>query len=496
LSLYGESDYSTLDFDLVIQDGQPTYPHDPLEMGDYNMANYSGDGGSINTSTWVTDDYNTITITELDWIQKGDGAVTKLALRSSKDIDDIEPDDESAVTFWSADEVEVGERRPKLIVNYTEAEEDLFGTYDQRIKLTVDKDKIDTADLTWFPVTVFFTSTQGEEIFDEFDADGDYMKCAFTKADGSTQLYAEMELFDHSESKAIYHVSRDGWAISSSATTDFYYYYDNDASDNTTYIGAVNTTAGGNVWDGNYELVSHQVDATTSTVLDSTSNSNDGTKKGANEPVEAAGKVGQAQDFESSTTDYFTIPDSVNVETTGNYTWEFIIKPESFAAVLNALICKRKDPDSDNTSPYLIIIEDRSGEIANPPRLRWLMGDNDTGLGLDIFGDTTLETGTYYYITLTINGTTAVIYLNGAVDGGDTYSGTRVTNAADVHVGIYYTDSALFPYDGIMDEARYSHVARNAAWAKATYNSLWDTLLTYGAEETGIINAIFFGMNF
>jgi len=55
--------------------------------------------------------------------------------------------------------------------------------YDKRIKLTIDHTKVDDT-LSDFPVTVFFTSTQGEEIFTEFDADSDYMKCAFTSSDG------------------------------------------------------------------------------------------------------------------------------------------------------------------------------------------------------------------------------------------------------------------------------------------------------------------------
>ena len=104
---------------------------------------------------------------------------------------------------------------------------DLYGTYDQRIKLTIDNTKID-ATLTWFPVTVFFTNSQGEEIFTEFDADTDYNKVCFTKADGITALFAECELFDDSEQKAVYHVSTNGWDISSSADTDYYMYYDND----------------------------------------------------------------------------------------------------------------------------------------------------------------------------------------------------------------------------------------------------------------------------
>ena len=40
-------------------------------------------------------------------------------------------------------------------------------------------------------------------------------------------------------------------------------------------------------------------------------------------------------------------------------------------------------------------------------------------------------------------------------------------------------------FDGIMDELRISSTARSSAWQNATYDSLWDTLLTYGSEETG-----------
>ncbi|NQU18881.1 hypothetical protein HQ550_01855 [bacterium] len=346
--------------------------------------------------------------------------------------------------------------------------------WDNRIKFTIDNTKVDD-DLSHFPVTVSLTSTQGEEVFTEFDADTDYMKVAFTKDDGVTELYAEKELFsiepsytsqypvaqsddyvksttkfntnywayfttnpalsltgswasnqwasavttnqrfhidlgsaktitriyyenshnsggetwqgvnnftfwgsntagdfaeltyaedgtwvaltgvsqstfdrhigttevpvDEADPKyitvtnntayryyafkfadnygatnygvrrielqtedprAIYHVSKTGWEISSSTDTDFYMYYDNDHADNTDYIGAINTTAGGNVWDSNYKMVQHMVDATTATTSDSTSNNNDGSKIGAGEPASATGKVGLGQDFDGA----------------------------------------------------------------------------------------------------------------------------------------------------------------------------------------------------
>ena len=132
--------------------------------------------------------------------------------------------------------------------------------WDQRIELTVDSSKIDTANLTWFPVTVHLTAAQAEEIFSELDADADYMKVAFTKDDGTTELYAECELFDQSESVGIYHVSKDGWVLTHDADTDFYMYYDNDASSNSTYISKSGGTAGQSVYDANFKAVYHMND--------------------------------------------------------------------------------------------------------------------------------------------------------------------------------------------------------------------------------------------
>jgi hypothetical protein len=137
---------------------------------------------------------------------------------------------------------------------------DLFGTYDQRIKVTVDHTDIDS-DLSWFPVTVFLTSSQGEEVFTEFDADEDFDRIAFTSSDGETQLYADCELFDDSEQKAIYHVSKSGWTVSSSTDTDIYLYYDKDAPHNTTYISKSGGTAAQSVWDSSFEAVYHMNDA-------------------------------------------------------------------------------------------------------------------------------------------------------------------------------------------------------------------------------------------
>ena len=530
----------------------------------------------------------------------------------------------------------------------------LFGTYDKRIKLTVSNTNID-AELTWFPVTVFLTSTAGEEVFAEFDDDTDFDRVAFTTSDGSTQLYADCELFDDSESKAIYHVSKTGWAISNTGTTDFYMYYDDNAAHNMTYIskagdsgtqyptaysdtyvkatsengvawhpyyatdpstlvtgtwdytgwlassntnqrfhidlgsakiiqriycenqhtsggsttvgvknftfwgsntasgtfddlvyandegwteltvstnvmlehseadeadpqyititnttayryyafkfadnhthaswmgvrhiGLQTTVAAQSVYDGNFKAVYHMNDATTSTIYDSTSNNNDGTKKAANEPVEATGKVGQAQDFDGSDDD-IALP---SLGTTDTLTIESIVKVDTFADELN------------------------KGIVASRT---WVAGKVDFGYSMkgtatdkwkfqfDVYSELTpvsnkvdFALDTYYYLAGTYDktGTSQKMYYNDTLDRTITSGQTwHTVSLTDLDIGDFLSGRYA---NGIIDEVRISTNIRTAAWLKATYNSLYDTLLTYGSEETGgvVANAIFFGCNF
>ena len=102
LSLNRFVDYSATDFDIVIQNGQPTYPHAPMQTTDFNYAHYSGNGGSLNTAS-LTSGYNNITLNSdgLSWINvKG---ITKLCLRSSRDISKIAPSGDEYVVFYSSE---------------------------------------------------------------------------------------------------------------------------------------------------------------------------------------------------------------------------------------------------------------------------------------------------------------------------------------------------------------------------------------------------------
>ena len=115
LSLYGSVDNSVTDFNLTIQNGQPTYPHDPLESGDYDKEHYSGNGGAFDTANFVTDQYNNITLNSngVSWINKT--GFTKLVVRSDREIAGTQPTGAEEVAVYA---YESG-NKPKLIVALT-----------------------------------------------------------------------------------------------------------------------------------------------------------------------------------------------------------------------------------------------------------------------------------------------------------------------------------------------------------------------------------------
>ncbi len=118
LSLYKKDDYSATDFDITIQNGQPTYPHNPMQTGDYYRGYYSGNGGSLNTSRF-TSGYNAIPLNNLSWINTT--GITKLCLRSSRDINGNAPTGNEYINVYSGNAFEPGggiTYKPKLVITY------------------------------------------------------------------------------------------------------------------------------------------------------------------------------------------------------------------------------------------------------------------------------------------------------------------------------------------------------------------------------------------
>lgn len=87
------------EFDIVIQNGQPTRPHEGqicniYHWDDYYYGHYSGNGGSISSTHLTEGAYSSIHLNSvgISWINKT--GITKLALRSSRDINRNAPEED------------------------------------------------------------------------------------------------------------------------------------------------------------------------------------------------------------------------------------------------------------------------------------------------------------------------------------------------------------------------------------------------------------------
>ena len=170
LSLYVTQNNTSTDFNVTVQNGQPTYPHDPLVAGDYYYDHYSGDGGSRNTTEISEIGYWNITLSETgeDWVSVT--GTTKLCLRSSNDIDSVAPTGEEYIAFYSADFD--FDHAPKLYVTYTVASGDYYeytfhGPFNEETGCAIDENvtvkayrlESQTPETFWFNGTYIYNST-------------------------------------------------------------------------------------------------------------------------------------------------------------------------------------------------------------------------------------------------------------------------------------------------------------------------------------------------
>ena len=423
---------------------------------DYNCSDISGDAPGANSVTGTVtfedapnDDYH---LASSDTVAKDAG--TDLSTDSYLSIwRDIDGEDRVG-EYW-----DIGSDRIK-------GEESNWLTgYSKRIKLTIDHTKVDE-DLPYFPVTVFFTGSQGEEVFSELTSDSDYMKCAFAINNNATQLYAEKEEFDVANTKAVYHVNIPH--VFAIEDIEVYFYYDSTASDNTDYVGGIGSGVGQKVWMGGFAAVYHMVDDTTSTIKDSTSNGSDGTKKGANEPIEADGKIGKAQDFDGN--DYIDILQSLDDPT--SVTWEVVYKSDVSDTTEQRLFAYNED--------NVFVMTSINGGTTNLIRV-YCKADSGGGYAGNVTSYSVTEW--HYIVGRAVENDVVDMLVDGAVVGYSISLGNFIT-APTLGRVIGSSRGYLWHTKGLIDEVRISPVKRSNTWIKATYNTLWDTFLAYGSEET------------
>jgi hypothetical protein len=323
-----------------------------------------------------------------------------------------------------------------------------------------------TANLTDFPVCVKVNADA--HIGAKARADG--FDIRFTAADGVTLLPYERESFAVAGGAAtgIFWVKSD---VAMAGTSIFVYWGNSAAADVSSGPAVFDTEA----------AVYHMNDLTTSTILDSTGNGNDGAKVGANEPIEAVGKIGKGQDFDGAN-DYIEIADDISQRGAAALTFKAWVWGGGWDNAYTALVAK------ELYDGYAVLIKS-NGKISP-----WIQTVAPGYIYYDGPGSA-LNTGEWNRIVITYDGTTLRGYINGSLDysasGGGLGSGNIVFTPGEVlRIGNSAVNGGR-EFDGLLDEVSLSSsTVPSADWVAYDFanQAPADGGLTWGAEETSSLN--------
>jgi hypothetical protein len=102
---------------LVVQDGMPTYPHDPLVVGDFDESNYAGNYASKSFATWTDSSYNTLSFNAGGIAAINTAGTSKFCLRTSDDINNNQPTGNNAIWITTVEQGDPYE--PTMVITFT-----------------------------------------------------------------------------------------------------------------------------------------------------------------------------------------------------------------------------------------------------------------------------------------------------------------------------------------------------------------------------------------
>lgn len=322
--------------------------------------------------------------------------------------------------------------------------------------ITISNTYVD-ADLTSFPVLVKITSDT--DIGGRAASSGNNLR--FALSDG-TLLNYERQSFSVTGGAAtgIFWVQVP--TVATASSTVIYCWYDNSGASD-----GQNRSA---TWETNFKGVWHlEQDPSGSApqMTDSTSNGANGTTNGSMTSGQlVSAKVGNGLSLDGSN-DYI----NASLPSPAAISISMIVNATSLPISYNGVLARR--------SGALITLTIRS-----TGKLAIYLGASGT-VSYDNTGSTTLSTGTNYHIAFTYDSTNGLIgYVNGVQDGTAAANGTLSSSAGTVDIG---RDTGIpSNFNGIVDEVRFSQVARSAAWVKFEYRNIFeaDNCETWGSEQT------------
>ena len=357
--------------------------------------------------------------------------------------------------------------------------------YDCRKSITIDASRVSgSSDLTDFPMLVSFTDTDLATVANGGDVtNSSGFDIVFTESDGTTQLDHEILAYEPATGTYLAFVKvANLMAISD---TELWMYYGNAA------VSADPSSS--NTWDANYQAVLHLQESgngSDNEFIDATTNANHGTGGGlagagtaSGTPSRTIGKFGFAQDFNDATSPQ----NHIRLGPVNDASWNSV----TVQAWINAddtgddRIFGKSWGTGSNNQTWLL----RKNSSSIGSRMR--TNSNNNG-GFDPFN---YSTSTWYLAAVTWDASDNQlrVYVNGIERGNTTLNGTNLYASPPISQPTLGNTATLDRgFDGQLQEARLSNVARSADWLLTEFNNQDDpsSFYTVGAEDCDAILAI------
>ncbi len=330
-----------------------------------------------------------------------------------------------------------------------------------RKMITIDHTKV-AGDLQFFPVLLSLTDT---DLRDKAQNDGDDI--LFMDDTGvATRMYHELEEYDDSSGRLVAWVNVS--ALSSTVDTTLYMYYGNtDSSDQ---------QCPEKTWDANYEAVWHMNDASLTTISDSTSHKNTGTKIAPYGPQQTTGKCGSGQNFDGTDDglDYTS-----SIIPTGPKTISVWIKKASDNSGGETMFASSTGGswNDEGTATFFSTSDDGL--------LNWYMG-NGASYSQFLSVRVLIPDRTLWHLyTMIYDGSSLTMFTDaGSPISNFTKSGTESDPTYTLRIGIRPINDYC-AFHGTLDEFKISNIARSYEYIATEYNNQNEptTFLTIGPEE-------------
>ena len=243
---------------------------------------------------------------------------------------------------------------------------------------------------------------------------------------------------------------------------------------NTSASNQLACTTNGATWDSQFKAVWHLPNGTVLSGTDSTTNAN--TAGNSNGVTAVAGQVDGAANFVQGSSQYMDAGNKAAIEIAGPISIEAWVKyTGTFAVGKFPRIISNLSGSPFNG--YELLLEQSTGN-----RFELQAGNN--GTLRQVFADSASTSGTTYHVVGTYDGTLGRIYVNGVMQAGSFSNALAIASSSqNVRLGSIPGIAGSYYWNGFIDEARISSVARSSNWVWACYLTMASNTVfnNYGA---------------